>query len=113
MIASPMPQAGPPRSVPLPKSHEEHLANGLRVVVFSRGETAGMRIPLVSASIAFERGSASDPPRRPGVAAMTSALLREGTKRRSAAELDLAADALGARLDRSTSYDASTAGVSA
>lgn len=114
MIASPMPQAGPPRSVPLPKSHEERLANGLRVVVFSRGEIpASLRIPLVSAAITLERGSASDPPRRPGVAAMTSALLREGTKRRTAAELDLAADALGARLDRSTSYDASSAGVSA
>jgi zinc protease len=61
----------------------------------------------------IERGGASDPPRRPGVAAMTSALLREGTKRRSAQALDLAVDALGARLDRSTSYDASSAGVSA
>jgi len=114
MISSPMPQAGPPRSVSLPTSHEEHLANGLRVVVFSRAEIpAGLRIPLVSASIMIERGSASDPPRRPGVAAMTSALLREGTKRRSAQALDLAVDALGARFDRSTSYDASSTGVNA
>lgn len=114
MIAPGMPAPGPPRSVALPRSHEMRLRNGLRVIACSRAEVpAALHIPLVSAMIVVDRGSAGDPPALPGVAAMTSALLREGTKRHSALELDLAVDALGARLDRSSSYDAGSASVSA
>lgn len=90
------------------------LPNGLRVIASSRAEIpASLRIPLVSAMVVLERGSASDPPKLPGVASMTSALLRQGTRRRSALELDLAVDELGARLDRSASYDTSIASTSA
>lgn len=114
MIAAGMPSPGAPRSVPLPRSHEVRLPNGLRVIVSSRAETpSSLRIPLVSAMMVLDRGSASDPPLLPGVAVMTSALLRQGTRRRSALELDLAVDALGARVDRSASYDSSIVSVSA
>jgi zinc protease len=114
MIASGMPQAGPPRSVPLPRAHEIRLENGLRVVVCSRAEMPGsLRVPLVSGMLMVDRGSAGDPPKLPGVSAMTSALLRQGTRRHTALELDQAVDAIGARLDRSSSYDASIATASA
>ena len=114
MIAAGMPSPGAPRSVPLPRSHEIRLPNGLRVIASSRAEIASsLRIPLVSAMMVLDRGSASDPPSLSGAAIMTSALLRQGTRRRSALELDLAVDALGARLDRSASYDSSIVSVSA
>lgn len=113
MIAAGMPQAGPPRSVPLPRSHEIRLDNGLRVIAASREIGASLHIPLVSAVLAVNRGSASDPPRLPGLAALTLGLLRQGTAKHSALELDIAVDALGARLDRSAGYDANTAGAGA
>lgn len=107
-----MPQAGPPRSVPLPHSHEMRLSNGIRVIAFSRGELhESLHIPLVSGLLMLDRGAAKDPPKLPGVAAMTSTLLRQGTRRHTALELDVAVDAIGARLDRSAAYDANSAGA--
>jgi len=114
MIAPGMPQAGPPRSVPLPHSREIRFASGLRVIAFSRDEMReSLHIPLISALLMLNRGAAKDPPQLPGVAAMTSTLLRQGTDRHSALELDLAIDAIGARLDRSAGYDANNAGAGA
>lgn len=113
MIVAGMPEAGPPRSVPLPGSHEIHLDNGLRVIAASRELGANLHIPLVSAVLAVKRGSASDPPRLPGTAGLTLSLLRQGTAKHSALELDIAIDAIGARLDRSAGYDGTTAGAGA
>src|SRR5579872_1320737 len=114
MIASGMPQAGPPRNVALPHAHEQTLDNGLRVIAVSRKEMpTTVRIPLVSAMIVMNRGSSSDPPTLPGTSAMTSSLLRQGTTRHTALELDMAVDAIGARLDRSSSFDASMCSSSA
>ena len=113
MIAAGMPQAGPPRHVPLPRSHEIRLDNGLRVIAASREIGTSLHIPLVAAGLSIDRGSASDPPRLPGVAAMTMGLLRQGTRKHTALELDMAIDSLGARLDRSAGYDANTAGAGA
>lgn len=114
MIAAEMPKAGPLRTVPLPNSHQTELPNGLRVIACSRAEIpASLRVPLVSALLLVNRGSAADPVRLPGVAATASALLRQGTRAHSAVELDVAVDALGARLDRSASYDSSSSGTSA
>jgi len=107
-----MPQAGPPRSVSLPHSHEIRLASGLRVIAFSRGELReSLHIPLISSVLIGNRGAAKDPVGLPGVAAMTSTLMRQGTTRHTALELDLAIDAIGARLDRSAGYDAISAGA--
>src|SRR6185437_12038469 len=49
----------------------------------------------------------------PGLAAMTSSLLSQGTKRRSALELGVAVDAIGARLDKGAAHDASSTVASA
>jgi len=107
-----MPQAGPPRNVPLPHSREIRLASGLRVIAFSRGEMReSLHIPLISSLLMVDRGAAKDPVKLPGVAAMTSTLMRQGTARHTAAELDLAVDVIGARLDRSAGYDANSAGA--
>jgi zinc protease len=107
-----MPQAGPPRTVPLPHSREIRLASGLRVIAFSRGELReSLHIPLISALLMVNRGAAKDPVKLPGVAGMTSTLLRQGTAKHSASELDLAIDAIGARIDRSAGYDANSAGA--
>ncbi len=107
-----MPQAGPPRIVPLPHSREIRLASGLRVIAFSRGEMReSLHIPLISALLMVNRGAAKDPVKLPGVAAMTSTLMRQGTAKHTATELDLAVDAIGARIDRSAGYDANSAGA--
>lgn len=109
-----MPAPGPARTVPLPTAHEIRLECGLRVIAVSRAEVpTAVRVPLVAAVIAFSRGGANDPPALAGLAAMTSALLTQGTKKRGALEVGVAVDAIGARLDKGASFDSSSSVVSA
>ena len=113
MIAE-LPAPGPSRTVPLPHARERRLNNGLRVIAFSRAEVpANVRVPLVTASLTVERGSANDPVPLSGLAAMTATMMMQGTRRRSALEMGAAIDSVGARLASAASFDASTTSASA
>jgi zinc protease len=85
---------------------EKVLPNGLRVVVVEREG-----VPLVSAQLLIASGGEIDPPDRAGLAALTAALLTEGTESRSAPQIAEAVDALGATLDSTARWDASLARV--
>jgi len=101
-VAPPMPGPAVVTAVPAPVT--QRLANGLTVVtVENRG------LPLVSANLVFNSGSAAD--NRAGRAALTAALVTEGTATRSATEIDQAAEALGASLDASSQYYGTTIGL--
>jgi zinc protease len=100
------PAAGPAIVSHLPEPVTQRLANGLTVISVSRPG-----LPLVSASIVVERGSASDPEGRAGRAALTSAVMTEGTATRSAGEIDQAAEALGASLGSSADWDGAAVGL--
>jgi zinc protease len=104
-----MPSAGPPREGTIPDAVERTLDNGLRVVAFEQ-----RNLPLIAAQLVVRcGGAANEDEGEAGLAALTAALLTQGTTERGATELAAAADALGARLDASSGYDASVASCSA
>jgi len=100
------PAPGPesPFAVPTPAVSE--LPNGLHVVVVENH-----RLPLVSAQLILPgAGSASDPPRLFGLAALTADLLDEGTGTLGAMQVAAELERLGAYLQ--TSADTDVAAIS-
>ena len=104
---SPPPPAAP-RAVTYPTPVERTFANGLRVIAVRR-----TNVPLISAQLVIKTGSEADPANRAGLAALTADLLTQGTATRSAFDIALATDSLGANLDASAGWDASRVQVSA
>ncbi len=86
--------------VKLPPVEELSLKGGLKVIVARREP-----IPLVSARIVLQGGSAVDPAGRFGMADFTARLLRRGTKGRTADELNDAVEFVGASLSAGASED--------
>ncbi len=101
----PPPQAQ--RPLLLPDIDSFKLPNGLQVVVVQR--TA---LPVVSLHLLVQAGPETDPPGRPGVAEMTSALWSKGARRAGkavpAATLARQAEALGSGLDSASGWGASS-----
>ncbi|MEO7505478.1 MAG: pitrilysin family protein [Sphingomicrobium sp.] len=103
-ILPPVPGPAIVPAVPLPDV--QTLANGLRIVTV---EDHG--IPLVTAKLVAEGGSAADQAGRSGTATLTSAVMTEGTTTRSAPDIDAAVEALGGSLEADAGWDASTLGL--
>src|SRR6202790_1035975 len=103
-----IPVAGPPRDAILPAPAERVLDNGLRVVAFSQ-----RNLPLIAAQLVVRGGSAAEHEDEAGLSALVAVLLTQGTTARSATELAAATDALGARLDAGSGFDASLLSISA
>lgn len=62
-------------------------------------------VPMVVVQILIDAGSRRDPQGKEGLASLTADLLTEGTRKRSAAQINEEADALGARLSTSADVD--------
>ena len=95
----------PPAVLPTPV--ERTLPNGLRVIVAHSED-----LPLVAASLMFEAGAASDPPRLAGTANLTADLVTEGTTTRSARDIARQSEALGADLAATSDWESSYVGLS-
>lgn len=100
------PTPAAPRPLAIAAPTEARLANGLRVVVARR-----QGLPLVSAALVVLSGSEIDPPTLPGLASMTTALLTQGTRRRSAPQLAAAAEALGGSLDSGAGWNQASVSI--
>lgn len=107
-LSTTLPAPGPPRAATLPAPVERILDNGLRVVAFEQRD-----LPLIGAQLVVRCGGAAEHEDEAGLAALVSALLTQGTTNHSALEIAAAVDALGARLDAASGYDASLVSVSA
>ena len=94
------PEVGRPPEPRLPKLERTTLSSGLRVVVAERHE-----VPLVNLSLLVDSGYAADQSASPGTARLTSSLLDQGTKTRSALEISEQLAQLGARLTTASSVD--------
>lgn len=94
------PEIGQPPEPRLPKLERLTLSNGLRVVLAERHE-----IPLVNVSLLVDSGYAADQFTAPGVARLTSSLLDQGTRTRSALEISEELAQLGARVTTAASVD--------
>lgn len=101
------PAPSAPREAKIPKPAEKTLANGLRVIVVPKHD-----MPLVAARLLVKTGGEADPADRAGLAAMTSTVLTQGTKTRTAEQVARGVEALGATLDSNTVWDLTTVDLS-
>ena len=76
------------------------LDNGLRVLVVEKGG-----LPLVSARLSFDAGQANEAAGKAGVAAMTAALLTQGTTTRTAPQIATEIEQLGATVGAGAGAD--------
>lgn len=100
---TPMPSVGPAVDLTTPVVADFELANGLRVLVAERDG-----LPLVSARLSFEAGSADDPAGKAGVSSMTATLLTQGAAGRAAPVIASEIEALGANVGASSGPDFTT-----
>ena len=84
----------------LPPAKRVKLANGLTLVLIEQHE-----IPLVSYSLIVGGGSVVDPGGKEGVAALTAGLLRKGTATRTAEQLAVEFDFIGATFNAAATID--------
>jgi zinc protease len=91
--------------VKIPKPVEIDLPNGLTILVLENH-----RLPLVTARMTIlGAGALNDPPDVPGLANVTAAMLKEGTKTRSSKEIAEQSDALGATIGAQAPWASETA----
>ncbi len=111
-VTPPAPSAS--RSATLPTPSERVMPNGLRVIAFAqRSGPKALGVPLIAAQLIVRGGGASETEAEAGLCALTASLLTTGTTRATALEIAEQVDALGARLDANSGYDASVVSVSA
>ena len=108
---------GPARQAPpvaevgeltFPSVEHAQLSNGIPVTLARR--TA---IPKVSLALTFDAGDAADSAERAGTQSLMMDLLQEGTTSRSAEEIAIAQERLGASIGTGTTTDRSTVSMSA
>jgi zinc protease len=97
------PALGPAPVLKLPDIEKRTLSNGLPVWLIESHE-----VPLAQVNLLIQAGGADDPPNKPGVASLATAMLDEGAGARSSLEIADAVDFLGAVLNTSSSFDASS-----
>lgn len=94
--------------VTLPRPLVTKLPNGLTVLVLERH-----KLPTVNIILQFGTGDMSDPKDSPGLAGFTIDMLREGTTRRTSAQLAADVDKLGATLSSSSDFGSTVSSVDA
>jgi zinc protease len=93
--------------VTLPKPQHAELANGVHLIVLE-----DHRVPQVSARVEIRgAGGYFDPPDMPGVAAVTAALLSEGTKTRTSKQISTEFDTMAAGASASAGASSETASL--
>jgi zinc protease len=100
------PRPLPARDVKFPPYEIRTLPNGMQVMVVLHHEQ-----PVVSMRMLIRAGSAHDPKGKTGVAALTAALLDQGTKTRTAAQIADTIDSIGGGLGTGAGSDLSFANV--
>jgi zinc protease len=83
---------------PLPEI--KTLSNGVKLWVFPHGE-----LPTVAGSLILAGGAILQRPSEPGLGQLTLSMLEEGTGTRTAAEIALAAESMGAVISASCGWD--------
>lgn len=94
--------------VQLPRPQLEKLPNGLTLVL-----QEDHKLPTVGFTMWIRPGQLADPADLPGLASSTAAMLREGTERRTSAQIAQEVDQLGATLEATSRFGASYTSVNA
>jgi zinc protease len=102
------PVSGSALSVKLPRPVERKLANGARLLVVE-----SHRVPIITFHMNLASGNLRDPQDLPGLASATAALMRLGTKTRSAKDIADTIAELGATVNVGAGAESGTISVSA
>ena len=105
-VLAPRPQPGAPRPYSFPHFERRTLGNGMTLIV-----APTHKLPVVSVLAVIEAGAVSDPVGREGLAALTAAMLPEGTATMDGETLALSFERLGASVTTSADWDVATAGL--
>ena len=100
------PQPGAPRPYSFPHFERRILGNGMTLIV-----APTHKLPVVSVIAVIEAGAVCDPVGREGLAALTAAMLPEGTASMDGETLALRFESLGASVITSADWDVATAGL--
>ncbi len=94
--------------VQLPRPKVETLPNGLTLIL-----QEDHKLPTIAFTMWIRPGQLADPTNLPGLASFTAGMLREGTERRTSAQIAQEVGQLGASLDASSRFGASYTAVNA
>ena len=97
------PALGAPPALSVPPIVTRQLANGLRIIVVEQHE-----LPLVDVILQMRTGGEADPAGKPGTAALTAAMLMEGTRTRTALQIDDQQAFLGASVGAGSGWEQSS-----
>lgn len=84
----------------LPPFKKVKLANGMTVLLMEQHE-----VPIISFNVVIRAGAVADPAGKEGLASLTAALLRKGTRTRSADQIAAELDFIGGTLQTDVNYD--------
>ncbi len=84
------------------------MKNGLTLVLLE-----DHKLPTVTFSMSIRPGQLADPADLPGLASFTAGMLREGTERRTSAQISTEVDTLGASLNAGSGFGSSSTNVNA
>jgi zinc protease len=101
------PALGATPELKLPKLQRASLSNGLKIILAERHD-----VPLVNLWLAADAGYAADQFAKPGTAKLAAALLTDGTKTRTALQINDETALLGARLGGYADLDLSYVSLS-
>ena len=105
-VFPPRPQPETPRPYSFPHFERRTLGNGMTLIV-----APTHKLPVVSALAVIEAGAVCDPVGREGLAALTAAMLPEGTATMDGETLALRFERLGASVTTAADWDVATAGL--
>ena len=94
--------------VHLPRPTITQLPNGLTVIVLEQH-----KLPTIAFDLWVKPGALADPKGLPGLASFTADMLREGTVRRTSAQIAAQVDEIGASLNAAADFGSSVATVRA
>jgi len=103
-----LPPVGNLPDLTFPEIQRAELSNGLDVLLAERHA-----VPVINMVFQFDAGYAADSFGKPGTADFTMSMLDEGTTNRSALEISLEAEQLGAEISTSSNLDMSSVRLSA
>lgn len=102
------PTLGAPPALRVPPITTRQLPNGLKIVIVEQHE-----LPIADVLLQIRNGGEADPANRTGAAALTSALLTEGTTTRTALQIADQAAYLGVRVGANSGWEQSTVSLHA
>jgi predicted Zn-dependent peptidase len=98
--STPAPSKAEDGSLKLPPYKKVTLKNGMTVLLMEQHE-----VPIINFNFIVRAGSVADPASKEGLASVTAALLRKGTRARTADQISTELDFIGGRLNADATAD--------